>query len=195
MSNGITLTSTPKNQITVSRLGSTGPAGPIGMPPVDNCRVGLLDYNDLATATTPLNVTGNTGFIDVPNDGAGPFTNKAYTLTDITDLWDAGTGRFDWTELALGDHVNIRMDLEVTTTSPNQVVTAVLELATGAFSYNILFEEVLYKSAGVHPLNRTSFVYMGDENTRGNPARFRISSDDDATVQVNGWALQILKRG
>ena len=37
---------------------------------------GFFDYNDLATATTPISVTGGAGFTYLTNDALGTFTNK-----------------------------------------------------------------------------------------------------------------------
>lgn len=156
----------------------------------DQARMGIMDYNDLATATTPISVPGTSTFVDITNDGAGDNTNKAYKAAGVTDLWDVGTNLFDWTDLSLGDQVNIRLDLAVTTTSPNQVVIVQLLVAVGGAPYSLLYSENNFKNTGVHEINRFSMVYMGDTNTLNNGAKFQIKSDAAATVVVRGWALQ-----
>jgi hypothetical protein len=157
-------------------------------------RMGMLDYNDLATATTPISVPGTSTFIDIPNDGAGPNTNKLFKVDGVTDLWNAGTGLFDWSDLTLGDQVNIRLDLEVTTSSPNQTVIVRLLVAVGGSPYNLLYAEQNFKDTGPHEINRFSMIYMGDTNTINNGAKFQISSDATADLEVRGWAMQHLLR-
>ena len=51
--------------------------------------VGILDYNDVATQTTPIEVTGGAGFVDLTNDEQGSSTNKLYPPLGVTDVWDA----------------------------------------------------------------------------------------------------------
>lgn len=161
----------------------------------DNCRIGFADYSDLATQTTPIVVTGGAGFVYLTNDGAGPFTNKTYLPTGVTDVWDAIAGNFDFTELKPGDMVDIRLDLDITTSSPNQLVYVALELGSGAGLYSIPFASDVFKDTGEKNVNRYNGIYIGDANTLNGGGRFKISSDDNATVKVNGWYCKILIRG
>lgn len=163
--------------------------------PSDNCRIGFADYNDLATQTTPINVPGTLTNVDLTNDESGPFTNKTYLPTGVTDVWDSGTNLFDWSDLKLGDMVDLRLDLEVTTTSPNQLVQIDLQLAVGGGQYSIPFVDTTFKSSGPQNVNRYNGVYMGDSNTLNNSGKFVIRSDSTATVVVNGWYCKILIRG
>lgn len=157
----------------------------------DQARIGIMDYNDSATAGTPIAIPGTSTFTDIPNDGLGAFTNKTYKVSGVSELWDAGTGLFDWTDLSLGDQVNIRFDATVTTTTANQNVVVQLLMAVGSGgSYGILFIDTTFKSAGTYPLNRFNMVYMGDTTTLNNGAKFQIKSDASATIVVNGWAIQ-----
>jgi hypothetical protein len=153
-------------------------------------RMGMMDYNDLATATTPISIPGTSTFTDITNDGAGSNTNKLFKVAGVGELWNTGTNLFDWTDLVLGDQVNIRLDLEVTTTSPNQLVITQLLVAVGGVPYTLSYAENVFKNTGVHEVNRFSMLYMGDTNTLNNGAKFQVSSDGTATVIVRGWALQ-----
>lgn len=161
----------------------------------ETVRMGLMDYNDLATATTPIAVTGGAGFVDLTNDGLGAFTNKTYKVSGVGELWDASTNLFDWSDLSLGDQVNIRLDAEVVTTSPNQTVTFQLLVGVGGSPYTLLYSESNFKNTGSHEINRFSMIYMGDANTLNNSAKFQVSSDANCTVEVRGWALQHFLRG
>lgn len=161
----------------------------------DVARIGLIDYNDLATQTTPINIPSGLVNVDIPNDGLGSFTNKNFRPKGVSEVWDVGNNVFDWSDLSLGDMVDIRLDLSVTTTSPNQTVIVELVLAIGGFEYAIPFVQANVKTTGTYPVNRYNGVYMGDENTLFNGAKFRIRSDAAATMVVNGWYCKLLLRG
>ena len=167
----------------------------IGGLPADNFAGGFFDYNDLATQTTPISVTGGGGFVKLTNDGLGVNTNKDYPPSGITDIWDASNDRFDFSELKLGDMIDIRLDLEVTTTSPNQEIDVRLFLGVGATEYSIAFVETSFKSAGAQPVDRYNGIYIGNALTLNNFGEFRIQSDGNATVKVNGWYCKIIRRG
>jgi hypothetical protein len=156
---------------------------------------GVYDYNDLATQTTPLNYTGVDPFY-ITNDGLGISTNKTYKLTGIDDVYNTTTNAFDFSGLELGDTVDIRLDLDITTNSPSQVVKVIIELGIGASPYQLTFSpDKNYKSTGTY-LNQTYFnsIYIGDSNTKDNEAKFIFESDDNATIVVNGWYVRTNKR-
>ena len=163
--------------------------------PSDNFSGGFFDYNDLATASTPIVVTGGGGFVKLTNDEAGPQTLKTFAPNGVTDVWDAANDEFDWSDLSLGDMVDIRVDLLVTTSSPNQTVDVRLFLAVGGSEYSIPFEEAFVKTSGANVINRYNGIYLGDTNTLNNPGEFRIASDGNATVIVNGWYCKVIKQG
>lgn len=157
---------------------------------------GLFDYNDAATAGTPIAITGAAAAATLTNDGAGAFTNKTYSPLGVTDVWNAALDTFAWSELKLGDMVDIRIDVDVTTVSTNTEVKIDLELGTGGFAYNIPWALATnYKSTGTHKINVYNGVYMGDANTLDNGAVFKFFADKDCSVVVNGWYCKIIKRG
>mgnify|MGYP000356743854 CR=1 FL=1 len=163
--------------------------------PSDNISGGVLDYNDSATAITPINIPLGLVNTDITNDGAGPFTNKTYAPVGVSDVWNAATNLFDWSDLKLGDMVDIRLDLNVTTLSPNQLVEIDLLVAIGGSQYAIPFSRNVYKNAGTQNLNGYNWIYMGDANTLNNGAKFVVRSDSAATLVVNGWYCKVLVRG
>ena len=154
-------------------------------------KYGFVDYNDLATATTPITITGGGGFVYLTNDELGAFTNKSYPPGGVTDVWDSSTNAFDFSELNLGSKMDYRLDVTITTTAANQEVDLQIELAIGAGVYSLSVAQRQYKTAGTYPAVVSNFVYMGDSNTMDNPAKFKISSGNNATVIVNGWACAI----
>ena len=158
---------------------------------------GIYDYADLATQTTPIELNaGNSYQALLANDGAGATTNLTYKLPTIDNLFDVATNEFDFSGLALGDEVLIRIDLEVATTVANQIIDVFFEIAKGdinSFTLNAT-SQVQYKTATIHRIICTSSIYMGYNFIRNNPADITIKSDDDATVKVNGFYIKASKR-
>ena len=80
---------------------------------------GFWDYNDLATTSSPIALTTPGTDYELTNDGAGADTTLGYALDGLTNVWDVATDRFTFTSgsvLALGDTLDFRLDIELTTT-------------------------------------------------------------------------------
>ena len=155
---------------------------------------GFFDYNDLATQTTPISVTGGGGYFVLTNDTLGPNTTRLYAPDGISDIWNPSTNSFDFTQLSLGDMVDIRLDVEVTTTSSNTVVDVDLFLGS-ATPYQISFiTHANFKSTGSYDLIRYNGIYIGNNDTLNNPAQFKIICDINTTVKVKGWYCKITRR-
>lgn len=162
---------------------------------IHKMKVGFFDYNDNATASAPIIITGGGGFIDLTNDELGSFTNKSFPPTDVSDVWDPALNVFDWSELALGDMVDIRVDVIVTTVSPNTEINVALELGIGGGLYSIPFvHHHNIKAAGTNGVVAYSGLYMGDSNTLANGGKFKFMADKDCSVVVNGWYCRIIRR-
>lgn len=158
-------------------------------------RYGIYDYNDLATSISPLVIPGTSQYVQVTNDGLGAFTNKTYGLPGLADIYNTTTNEFDFSSLSLGDSVDIRIDMEVTTSSPSQEIDLDMELATGSGSdYDILFFKAIFKNAGVNDIARFNSIYIGNNETKNFPARFKIRSDAAATAVVRGWYVRVMPR-
>lgn len=160
--------------------------------PID---IGILDYNDLATQSSPITITGGAGLIDITNDGAGAFTNKAFPPTGVNDIWDVDNNVFDWSDLEIGDMVDLRFDVLLTTVSTNTAIEVFLQLGTGGGVYLIPFIiEINFKTVGVYSINRWNGIYMGDTNTLNNGGKFRMKADKTCSIKVNGWYGKITKK-
>lgn len=164
-------------------------------PYVKGTIIGYADYNDSATATTPINLVANTP-VYLTNDALGSNTkDRLQTGIGADSLWDSTENKFDWfaAGLQLDDMVDIRLDIQVTTTAANQSYEVFLEMATDSgSSYPIPFASGTVKTAGAKDVNRYNGVYMGDNITLNNKARFRIVSDAAATVVVRGWYVKVI---
>lgn len=175
--------------------GNAGGGRAIEGTPADNCRIGFVDYNDAGTTTTPISIPAATE-TKLTNDTLGDFTLRDFLPKGISDIWNPATNQFDFTQLKLGDMVDIRVDAILTTTQPNQNFRLALALGVGTPSeYEIPFSGGIVKNAGPVEASRFNGIYIGNELTLNNPGEFRIYSDDPATIVIRGWYCKILVRG
>lgn len=156
-------------------------------------KVGFVDYNNAGGAQTH---NGSEGFKKLTNDTLGSFTNTAYFPTGMTTLWNSTFNQFDFTELSLGDMVDIRIDILVTTSGANQNVELQLQLGIGGSPYTIELDFISPKSAGTYKMVSYTGIYMGDINTLGNPGEVQLNTDASMTngITVNGWYSKITRR-
>lgn len=155
-----------------------------------------VDYNDLGTDSSPVSISANT-WTDIPNDGAGPFTNLLFLPPGITTLLDTSTGYLDLSQLSLGDSVLIRNDFEVTPNGNRANLNFRYELGGGAGTYTLdYFVGRLDSGAGIpYRYNLyTHLIYLGDNNTRLNPIKLQLNLSKNGTFVNNGTAIQILRK-
>lgn len=156
--------------------------------------IGYADYNDAATSSTPINLTSNQP-VYLTNDSLGANTVSRLQGGIVgAELWSSTDNKFKWGSagLQIDDMVDIRLDLEITTTAANQEYKVVLEMNTDGASYDIPFASGIVKTAGSRDINRYNGVYMGDSTTLNGNARFRIETDASATLVVRGWYVKVI---
>ncbi|BAQ92502.1 hypothetical protein [uncultured Mediterranean phage uvMED] len=154
---------------------------------------GFIDYND---TTGGVSLTANT-WTDIPNDGAGAFTNKNYPATGVTELMDTSTGYIDCTELTLGDTILVRNDFKVNPAANNALLEMRYELGNGGGVYTL--ETILGRldsgSGQDYRLAlKPDLIYMGDTNTRDNPIKIQVRCSANATLTNAGSVIQVIKR-
>ena len=147
-------------------------------------KTGWMDYND---STGSFSISADT-WTDVPNDGAGSFTNKAYRPAAVTDVLDESTGYLDFSDLPLGSEISLRNDITVTPNTNNALFELRYVLGTGAGEYALNFlSERLDSGSGVAYQRVTTFpIYMGDTNTKNNAGKLQARLSTPGTVQNAG---------
>lgn len=167
--------------------------------PYSLVEMGWYDYNDTLTASTPIALTLANTYYDLTNNGLGVNTNIAYGLAGVANLWIASTvNRFNFTGLDIGDTVDLRIDISVTTTTANTQIKLDLELASGTGSafYLPAVVPINFKTAGTYRIVQPISFYIGSAAVRDNVARLRAQADTTGTtVVVNGWFIRAIKHG
>ena len=153
--------------------------------------VGFVDYNDSATAITPISVSSGT-WTKLTNNKLGANTKTDALPDGVTSLWNSSTNQFDFSELPVNTMMDGRFDIVVTTTASNQTIDLSAFVAIGspsAFEFTLM-TSVLFKTAGAHKISPYSGMYIGSADVKNFPAEIRIKSDASCTVKVNGWYIK-----
>lgn len=150
---------------------------------------GFMDYND---TTGPVTLVADT-WTDLPNNGAGAFTNKTYKLKNVNEVIDTDTGYLDFTDLTLGSEVSIRNDFSVTPNTNNSLLEVRYILGSGLGEYSLLvLSERLDNGSGIAYQKVPIFnIYMGDSNTKDNPGKLQVKLSTSGTVDNAGSYISI----
>ena len=165
----------------------------IGAPPSTYASVGYFQHNDLATQTTPISITAGVE-TKLTNDTLGAYTNLTQAPYTVSDDWDSLTNSFNFSQMNVGDTIDLRVNLSLTTTTTNTNYKIILRVGEGtAFEYDInVF-------SGDRKLAETDIPIIGDigfsldyQEHIDNPASLYIICDKNASVKVIGWYSRIL---
>lgn len=156
--------------------------------------VGYFDYNDLITQTIPLVAIANTP-LKLTNDSEGANTSTDQNPYGVSYVWDYTTNQFNFSELSVGDTIDVRIHVQITTTSANQKVSMSAKFGIGSVSEftNAIYENQ-FKTAGLHEVSFVAPFYMGSEYITDYPAELYLTTDASATVKVDGWYIRILRK-
>ena len=167
----------------------------LNRPPSLYASVGYFDHNDLATQTTPINYINYTNAY-LRNDALGSFTDLSQAPYNVANIWDTVNNQFDFNDLQIGDTLDLRVDLLISTTGTNKTGKVFLKLGIGTPSeYDVLVGSNEFKSAVTDEkiICETSF-YIGSEDIRTAPAKLYAYVDTTGTIKVNGWYTRILRK-
>ncbi len=166
-------------------------------PTFTKVKMGWYDYNDTATTTTPIALSVAGTYYDLTNDKLGTNTQIVYGIPGVTNVWNSGTNRFDFTGFSIGDTVDLRVDLNYVTTVANTAIDVVLEVGVGqpgAFLIPLVIGQNIKSASTTRIVNNRSF-YLGSALVKDNPARLRVRADGTgSSVVVNGWFTRIITR-
>ena len=151
---------------------------------------GFQDFNDTSTSGG-LALTADT-WTNVPNDGLGAFTNKAYGPSG--DLMNS-SGQLDLSGLTLGDVVILRNDIRITTAINNTHAEFRYELGGGAGIYYLTKEiGVLGDGAREYAHQFEQVIYVGDVNTQANLITPQVRTSEDSTLVNLGTSIFVFRR-
>jgi len=157
--------------------------------------VGYFHYTDTLTQTTPLTIVADTNK-KLTNDGLGAQTNLTQAPYGVSTLFNTTTNEFDFSQLSIGDTLDLRVDLSLTTTSANQKYLVFLRVGEGSaaqYDLPIFSGQIKNISSNNRIIGNEPFSIDYQEHI-DNPATLYILSDDDGSVKVNGWYSAIIRK-
>ncbi len=155
--------------------------------------IGFFHYADLATQTTPLSFVANTERL-LTNDTLGLQTNLQNPPYGVTSVFSAN--KFNFSQLDIGDTLELRVDLKLTTTSVNQKYKVFLRVAGGtasAYDLPIFSGQVKTVLTDYQIVGEIGFSLNTIDHITANSELF-IVSDDIGSVKVNGFYTRIIRR-
>lgn len=160
--------------------------------PVAGSSSGVVDYNH--SDNTSFVLPANT-WTDLPNDGAGAFTNTASLPLGVSSLLSGS--KLDFRQLAIGDTVIARFDFTVTPSVNGAVLELRLKLGAGAGTYYLprLIGNVQNGAGVEYRQTQELLVYIGDANTRDNLVTPQVRLSVAGTCVNAGFAALITRRG
>ena len=170
--------------------------GYIGTASPDGFSGGWADYADVATTGSPIAVSAVPAVLT--NDGLGVDTNTAYLPiggNGITQLWNTSSNGFDFSDLNVGDMLEIRMDIDVIIASNNTAVDVNLHMGSGGTVIVPFISQQNFKTTGTFEVIRYMGLYIGSTDVRDTLAQLKISADNNCTCTVNGWYIKATRRG
>lgn len=156
--------------------------------------VGYFDYSDSATVITPLNIVSGVPLL-FTNDTLGVYTSYSNAPYGISNVYNGDTNQFDFTQLSIGDSVDIRLDFDVTTSINNQTYRVFVVLGVGSpseFTKEIKWVQV--KNAGLHTNFFDIKITMDYQDIIDSPAEIYIESDNNGTFVNNGYKVYIIRK-
>jgi len=167
----------------------------LNKPPSLYASVGYFDHNDTATHTTPLVLVSGVNK-KLTNNALGAFTSLGEAPYLVSDIWNATTNQFDFSQLSIGDTLDLRVDTLLTTTGTNKTYKILLRLGIGTASeyYTLVGSGELKAAVTDENIVKDISFYIGSEDIRTSPAELYIVVDTTGSVKVNGWYTRILRK-
>jgi hypothetical protein len=163
-----------------------------GELPADACRIGWGNYvnGDTTPITLPAGVPTKLTLTT-----AGGSEEETYLPLGVSGLWDSTNSQLDFSTLAVGDMVDIRLDGSLTTTTLNDSFAVSLTAGLGSPSeFTLPFASGNRFIAGTSIVSRYNSLFIGSEDIKNNPAEFLGIATDEATGFLVDIYIKVLKR-
>lgn len=176
----------------IQTMGATGfETLPAYTPPRWSERqVATYFYRSSLSAVT---LTANTYAI-LTNNGLAAGSTKT-PFFNIADLFNTSTNRFSLSGLSIGDAIDIRIQLNLTTSAANEVVNGILTFAMGTASeFTVPFmNETLFKDAGTRTISFNTRVFVRSTDMLTNAGKIEIRSTGSGSAQMTELMVQATK--
>lgn len=157
--------------------GFSRPSAPV-LPP-DLLRGGWANY--INGDTTPITLPANVETKLTLDASTGAVIDE-YLPKGVTSVWDSVNSQFNFSQLSVGDMVDIRIDGEIDTTTSftnNAFFINVVAAIGSPSEFTIPFESGNRFVAGDNVISRYNGVFIGSQDMIDNPAEIRALMVND----------------
>ena len=156
--------------------------------------VGSFLYADLATQTTPLSGVANVEK-NLTNDIDGDETNLSNAPYAVNTLWDSATNKLDFLQLSIGDVVNLRTNLKVTTSTSNQNIHVYARIGIGTSSEKeMLIGSKFVETAGEFTFDEELTIIFSKVDYIASVGELFLLSENDSTIKVQEFEFLVIKK-
>lgn len=167
---------------------------PVTIDNIGQSAMGNAIYADLITQTTPLNYTS--GILQLTNDIQGAGTNLGEMPFGILEVWDELNGGLSLSELSIGDFVEVRVDISVTTTIVNQKIGVFVKLNEGLVDEKIvnINSKAIAKDIGLNSFTGSVPILVSNQSIKDLKHKIYFESDASASISVNTFEMLIIRK-
>jgi hypothetical protein len=156
--------------------------------------IGSFLYADLTTQTTPLNGIANVEK-NLTNDIDGTGTDLSNAPYGVSTLWDSANSKLDFSQLSIGDVVDLRCFLSVTTTVSNQNIQVYARVGIGTPSEkDFLIGSVLRTTAGLFIFEEELKLVISKEDYITAIGEIYLFSESNSTIKVNEFEFVVTRK-
>lgn len=152
-------------------------------------RIGWADYmnSDQTPISVPAGVPTKLTCDAIP-------TVDGFLPVGVTSLWNGTTSQFDFTELKIGDMVDIRLDGSFETTTVNDSFEVDMIVAIGSpGEFTLPFAAGNRFQPGVNVASRYNSLYIGSSDLINNPSEFRGVASDNAFAFIIDIYIRVIR--
>jgi len=114
----------------------------------------------------------------------------------VSSVWDSANSQFDFSELSIGDTVDIRVDGSLTNSGFNESFSLNLVAAIGSpGEFTLPFASGNRLFSGTSEVSRYNGVFIGSQDMIDNPAELRMTTTDAASGFLIDIYVKVLKLG
>jgi hypothetical protein len=185
---------TPNKMLVTDNDGNVALEDKITIPQPFLNSVGSFLYADLATQTTPLNGIANVEK-NLTNDIDGANTDLSNSPYGVSTTWNSATNRLDFTQLSIGDVVDLKTSLSVTTTVANQNIQVYARLGLGTTSEkDFLIGSTLRTTAGLFIFEEELKLVISKEDYITSIGEIYLFSESNSTIKVNEFEFVVTRK-
>lgn len=156
--------------------------------------VGSFRYQDLATQSASITVTGGADFL-IPNDSEGLRTDLSNNPFGVPTVYFPDDTEFGFTSLSVGDCLGLRVDISVRNSLTNQPFKIKAVIAQGSAEE----EEIFFASEFMEDVGTKDFSFnipfsILNSDIKDNPLQLFFFSEDDADISNVNYYVEVLRK-